>query len=284
MRSTNDILEKIIKIAVDDEHILAVCLNGSRADKNAFCDQYSDFDIIYVVEEIRNYTTNQQWFDQFGELLISQTPDVFDGYDFTGNEKFTKLMQFTDGSRIDLTLVDVTNMKFLLESKEPQLVLLNKNKHLELKNIFSCEDYFLNLPQQQEFFECVNEFWWVVPYVAKGLCRQEITYIKHHFEGILHEMLWKMLGWKYSLLYHKQITFGKHYRYLNRYMNTEEQKQFLDTFANGTIDDIWEKLFHICDFFDEQAQIVAVSLLLEYDKKIAGTMKAYLTRIKNDLK
>lgn len=282
MRDANDILKRIIKIAVDDENILAVCLNGSRADKHAFCDQYSDFDIIYVVREIRNYTTNQQWFRQFGEVLISQTPDVFTGYDFTGNEKFTKLMQFIDGSRIDLTLVDVTNMKHITQSTEPQLVLLNKNNLLELKNIFTCDDYLVGLPNQNEFFECVNEFWWVVPYVAKGLCRQEITYVKSHFEGILQEMLWKMLAWKLSLLYHEKIAFGKHYRYIKRYMNSQEYETFINTFANGEVNDVWEKLFNICDFFDEQAQLVAVSLLLDYDKRIAGKMKAYITRIKND--
>lgn len=196
MCGANELLEKIIQIAVDDENILAVCLNGSRADKNAFCDQYSDFDIVYLVREIRNYTTNPNWFHQFGEILISQTPDVFEGYDFTSNEKFTKLMQFTDGSRIDLTLVDITNMEWLIHNKEPQLVLLNKNKIPELKNIFTCDEYLLNLPNQEEFFQCTNEFWWVVPYVAKGLCRGEITYVKRHFEGILQEMLWKMLAGK----------------------------------------------------------------------------------------
>lgn len=64
-------------------------------------------------------------------------------------------------------------------------------------------------------------------------------------------------------------------------MNKQEQEVFNNTFANGEIEDIWEKLFRICDFFEEQTQLVAVSLLLEYDKKIAKNMKNYLIMIKN---
>ena len=280
MRDASSILDMIMKIALDDENILAVCLNGSRADKMAFCDKYSDFDIIYVVRDIRNYTTNKSWFAQFGDILICQNPDILDGYDFTTNEKFTTLMQFKDGSRIDLTLVDELNLKHIEKSDEPQLVLLNKKNIPELKNIFSSDSYLVHLPSQDEFFHCTNEFWWLTLYVAKGLCRDEITYAKKYFEGYLRDLLLEMLSWKITLVYHEKITLGKHYRYIKRYLSDKQYQKFLDTFADNTIEDIWNKLLNICEYFHEIASFVSLSLMLKYDKNEALDIIRYLKELK----
>ncbi len=56
-------------------------------------------------------------------------------------------------------------------------------------------DYLPQPPTSKAFDDCCNEFWWVCPYVAKGLWRGEMTYAKHALEQFVREQLDKMLTW-----------------------------------------------------------------------------------------
>ena len=73
----------------------------------------------------------------FGEILIVQYPDDWYShpYDYTGRDNFAYLIQFKDGNRIDLTLIDIKNIKKEQSFCEPRVVLLNKDDLKELKQI-----------------------------------------------------------------------------------------------------------------------------------------------------
>ena len=112
MRTYDEMMRLILDLAINDERIRAVTMEGSRANKNAVHDRYSDFDICYVVKDIREFTGDKDWIRYFGEMLILQCPEDWHDhpYDYEGRENFTYLMQFADGNRIDLTLIDITNI------------------------------------------------------------------------------------------------------------------------------------------------------------------------------
>ena len=55
MRSEEEILTLIINVAKTDERIRAVLLNGSRANPNITKDKFQDFDIVYIVNEIKTF-------------------------------------------------------------------------------------------------------------------------------------------------------------------------------------------------------------------------------------
>ena len=50
-------------------------------------------------------------------------------------------------------------------------------------------------PSLAAFWACCNEFWWLSPYVLKGICRGEILYAAEHLHA-LHGELVRMLGWQ----------------------------------------------------------------------------------------
>ncbi len=47
MRTYDEMMKLIMDKALNDERIRAVTMGGSRVNKNAVHDQYSDFDICY---------------------------------------------------------------------------------------------------------------------------------------------------------------------------------------------------------------------------------------------
>jgi aminoglycoside 6-adenylyltransferase len=115
--------------------------------------------------------------------MILQMPE--DMQDPPPNEDcgFGYLMQFTDGNRIDLGINPLAKLN------EPgkdslSLLLLDKDGIVGPLPPASERDYLPKPPTAKAFSDCCNEFWWVCPYVAKGLWREEIIYAKHMLDQV----------------------------------------------------------------------------------------------------
>lgn len=52
MRNEKEMLDLILRTAVNDPEIRAVYMNGSRTNPNVKKDIFQDYDIVYVVNEI----------------------------------------------------------------------------------------------------------------------------------------------------------------------------------------------------------------------------------------
>lgn len=253
MRTEKEMFDLILDLAMKDERIRAVTMNGSRTSKSATHDKYSDFDIQYYVRDIREFTKDEKWYQYFGKILIMQMPEDWYNhpYDYNGRESFTYLMQFTDGNRIDLCLIDCSKLKEIPVEKEPRKVLLNKDNLPELYDIESEEVYFIKPPTEKEYQNCCNEFWWLSLYVVKGLLRDEFYYVKVFLEQHQMEMLIKMLNWKIGIDNNFSVMTGKSSKYLSRYLSEEDMTRFRGLFPNGDYEDIWNKLFLMLDYFKE---------------------------------
>jgi aminoglycoside 6-adenylyltransferase len=247
MRTEQEMMDLIMNTAKTDDRIRAVYMSGSRIDHNATHDKYSDFDIVYIVKDIQSFTSNEQWLDRFEDRLIMQKPDDWYShpYDYSSNQAFAYLMQFQDGNRIDLTLVDIENMQSKINSREPRIVLLDKDGIDGLHTIEVGDYYYIQKPSVEEFRDCCNEFWWLSIYAAKGLCRKELMYAKSFMEHYEMEMFLKMLSWKIGIDYNFSVPTGKCYKYLNRYLSKNDMDRFSNIFPDGSFEDIWDKLFEM---------------------------------------
>jgi aminoglycoside 6-adenylyltransferase len=143
MRIHDEMMKLILDRAKNDERIRAVYMQGSRIDPNATHDKYSDYDIVFIVRDIRSFTNNEKWIDYFGERLILQKPDDWYShpYDYNSNHKFAYLIQFKDGNRIDLTLIDMENLQDVLNDTEPRKILLAKDGIQDLYDI-NVDNYY----------------------------------------------------------------------------------------------------------------------------------------------
>lgn len=61
MRTEEEMFQMILEIAKQDERIRAVYLNGSRTNPNVKKDEYQDFDIVYVVNDVIPFLNNPEW-------------------------------------------------------------------------------------------------------------------------------------------------------------------------------------------------------------------------------
>ena len=167
--------------------IEAVAMSGSRTDPKAPKDEFQDYDVVYVVDDLDILTSNLAWLDQFGTRMIEQ-------YNVLGNRRLY-LMLFEDGNRIDLTLCPKDHIQEWVDS-EADYTVLKDEKGLFESYTTSPQRYWTNPASQTDFEKACNEFWWVSAYVVKGICRNQLIYATDHLYGICQQELLKILAWQ----------------------------------------------------------------------------------------
>lgn len=245
-RDEKQMLDLIIGTAQDDQNIRVIVLEGSRADPSARQDPLQDYDIIYGVRTLKPYVDNLQWIKRFGDLMIVQIPDGM-GNTPRLEHKFTYLMQFVDGNRIDLNLYDVEYLKNHRFSSQ-SVVLLDKDNWLKLPPP-SQSDYVPARPTAQQYHDCCNEFWWVVPYVAKGLWRQNMPYARHMLDNIIRCETFKMMDWYFGLktdFLKSAEKFGRHY---GRHLEADFCNLLAASYVSSNEESIWQALDNLCKLF-----------------------------------
>jgi len=285
MRSEREMLDLIVGTAEGDERIRAVIMNGSRANPNAPRDMFQDFDIVYVVTDVAPFRDDIQWVKRFGEIMIMQMPDaMLDPPPSPGDrDRFTYLMQFADGNRIDLGLYPVARVHELQDSLS--LLLLDKDGLIEPLAPPSESDYLPRPPTSKEFADCCNEFWWVCPYVAKGLWRKEIVYAKYMLDQVIRVELLKMLTWYVgvkSQFLRNPGSFGKHF---DKFLEPELWTLLQETYSDASYENMWNALYAMGHLFGITASHVGERCGFDYpltdDEKVSAHLR-HVQRLPGD--
>ncbi len=178
MRNETQMDQLLLKIAEEDDRILAVYMNGSRTNKNVPKDIFQDYDIVYVVPETGSFIRDEDWPHKFGTILYMQFPDESPNYPNDKENHYGWLMQFDDGVRIDLTVQTVQYAKEHIHDDKLCRILLDKQNILPAIPEATDADYYIKKPTKIQFQACTNEFWWCSNNLAKGLWRKEMPYDK----------------------------------------------------------------------------------------------------------
>ena len=173
MRTDQEILGLILQIAKKLQ-VDAVALSGSRTNPKVQTDEFQDYDLVYVVDDIDNLTSDLSWLDQFGKRIIEQ-------HNILGNRRLY-LMLFEDGNWIDLTLCPKDHIQEWVES-EADFTVLEDPKGLFVPHSPSPERFWTSPASETDFEKSYNEFWWVSAYVVKGICRKQIIYSTDWAQG-----------------------------------------------------------------------------------------------------
>jgi aminoglycoside 6-adenylyltransferase len=279
MRSEQEMLELIVDTARNDERIRAVIMSGSRANPDAPRDPFQDFDIVYVVTDVAAFSYNYAWIKRFGELMIMQMPEDMQDPPPSNDGSFGYLMQFADGNRIDLGIYPLAKLNELGKDSL-SLLLLDKDGIIEPFSPASDSDYLPQLPTAKAFSDCCNEFWWVCPYVAKGLWREQIPYAKHMADQVVREQLTKMLTWHIGVKTQFSKSPGKLGKYFKQYLEPDLWAMLLKTYSDADYDNTWEALFDMCDLFRITALYVAEQFGFDYPHGDDERVSAHLRHVR----
>ena len=266
MKSEAEIRKLIIDVATNNDRIRAVLMNGSRANPNIPRDKYQDFDVVFIVKNFKDFTSDHSWVNVFGEIIIRQLPDemIFGTRDPDG---FGYLMILEDGNRIDLTLYPIEKVIKNYWPDSLTVCLLDKDNQFVSLPLPNGSDYFIKRPSPKEFGDVCNEFWWVSTYVAKGLLRNEITYAKEMLETVVRPMFMKMIEWETGIDNQFSVSFGKAGRFMHKYISEDYYKRVLQTYSDADVENNWKALFNMMNIFEQGSNKVATKLNFQIDQK-----------------
>ena len=264
MRTETEMLDLILQIAKTLQ-VKAVAMSGSRTNPKAPKDEFQDYDVIYVVDDLDNLTSDLSWLGQFGKCLIEQYVLL--------DQRHLYLMLFEDGNRIDLTLCPKDYIQEWIDS-EAGFTVLEDPEHLFEPYSPNIERYWTSPASAIEFEKACNEFWWVSAYVVKGICRKQVIYATDHLYGICQQELLKVLAWQVASN-RGVVDIGKNYKYLFNYLPTEKGKEFSNMLDFSSIEKLSHSLFATMNFFHQEAQSLAQKMDFDYDKEVADKMIEY---------
>ena len=264
MRTETEMLDVILQTAKTLQ-VKAVAMSGSRTDTKAPKDEFQDYDVVYIVDDLDNLTSDLAWLDQFGTRIIEQ-------HNILGNRRLY-LMLFEDGNRIDLTLCPIEHMQEWVDS-EAGFIVLEDEKGLFEAYLPNPKRYWIAPPSEEEFTASCNEFWWVSAYVVKGICRQQVIYATDHLYGICQQELLKVLAWQVASD-RGAVDIGKNYKYIFNYLPAQKENEFSSLLDFSSLDKITQSLFATMELFHQEAQFLAYKMGFDYDMEVAEKMIEY---------
>ena len=264
MRAETEMLDLILQTAKTLQ-VKAVAMSGSRTNQKTSKDEFQDYDVVYVVENLDELITDLSWLDRFGKRIIEQ--------EVTLGHRRLYLMLFEDGNRIDLALCPKDRIKEWVDSEAGFTVLEDPNGLFELYSP-SPQRFWTNPASAIDFKKACNEFWWVSAYVVKGICRNQLIYATDHLYGICQQELLKILAWQVASD-RGAVDIGKNYKYLFNYLPSVKEKDFSNLLDFSSLDEIIQSSLATMQLFHQEAQFLAPKMGFDYDKEVAEKMIQY---------
>lgn len=264
MRTENELMNLILQIAVTLE-VKAIALSGSRTNPQSPKDEFQDYDVVYIVDDLEDLISDLSWLDQYGNLMISQHNVV--------DHRRLYLMLFEDGNRIDLTICPKESIQEWVDSEAGFKVLKDDAGLFDMYQP-NLKRYWTAPPTEEEFAASCNEFWWVSAYVVKAIRRNQLIYATDHLYGICQQELLKVLAWLVTSD-RGVVDIGKNYKHLFQYLPAGQEKEFSALLDLSSIDKITQSLFATMGLFNREAQILAQKMGFTYDMEVAEKMTSY---------
>lgn len=264
MRTEAEMLNLILQTAKTIQ-VEAIAMSGSRTNPKALKDEFQDYDVVYIVDDLDNLTRDLSWLDRFGKRIIEQ--------EVTLGHRRLYLMLFEDGNRIDLTLCPQDHIQEWVDS-EADYTVLKDEKGLFESYTTSPQRYWTSPVSPIDFEKACNEFWWVSAYVVKGIYRNQAVYAINHLYSICQQELLKVLAWQ-AASDRGRVDVGKNYKYLFNYLPAEKEKEFSNLLDFSSIEKLTQSLFTTMKFFHQEAQYLAQKMGFDYDKEVAEKMIQY---------
>ena len=263
-RNQEQMLRLILQVP-ENIQVEAVAMSGSRTDTKALKDEFQDYDVVYVVDDLDNLTRDLSWLDRFGKRIIEQ--------EVTLGHRRLYLMLFEDGNRIDLTLCPKEDINEWVDSEACFTVLVD-DKGLFESYSPSPQRFWIHPASETDFKKACNEFWWVSAYVVKGICRHQVIYATDHLYGICQQELLKLLAWQVAAD-KGTVDVGKNYKCLFNYMSAEKEKEFSNLLDFSSVEKLTQSLFTTMQLFHQEAQKFAQKMGFKYEKEVAEKMIEY---------
>jgi aminoglycoside 6-adenylyltransferase len=288
MLKNNDekaVLEKIVKWAESKPDIWAVLLTSSRTKPDAELDEFSDYDVIFVADDIKPYRENESWLEEYGKVLVVYRDPIEIRF---GHKRFINVTQYENGLKIDFTLWPMELLKTVVKMEQlPDYiddgykVLLDKDGLTRGMKAPSCRAYIPKPPTEKEYQTFIENFFHEVTYAAKHIRRHDLFPLMSTLDDMRYTKLCRLLEWKVEIEHNWSLKSGVYGKGLYKYLNQEMLDELESTHVYEGSDIDWKSLYRIILMFSKVAKDVGKRLGFTYPIDLEKRMMVYLQRVKD---
>lgn len=283
--SNEQVLHQLVQWADEQPSVRAVILTSSRAIPHAQTDEFSDYDVILALTDVKPFYENRTWLETFGHVLaLYRDSLILD----RGFQRSAYVTQYDDSLKIDFNLWPVGLLQQI--ASEPQLppefdagyrVLLDKDHLTDGLKPPAYASYIPKPPAEVEYQAIIESFFLDTTYVAKFLWRDDLIAAKYILDHSLkHEHLLKVLEWRIEIDHQWSLKLGPYGRGLKRRLPEDLWADLEATYTGAELDSNWSALFQTIDVMHRVALEVGERLGYRYPDELEQRVLRYLRRVK----
>jgi aminoglycoside 6-adenylyltransferase len=228
----------------------AALLVGSHARVEAPADQWSDIDIVLMVDDPAPYAANPDWLGVFGQPLLTFVEPTAVG------SFVERRVLFHAGQEVDFALLPLSDAEHLAQQSEIAAVLgrgfrvlVDKLGLAPALRRGASAPLPPSLPTAAAFVQLTHDFWYHALWAAKKLRRGEVWIAKQSCDYYLKALLVRLLAWHAQAADHQLDTWHGG-RFLEHWADRHALEDLRHAYARYDADDIVRALWATVDLFE----------------------------------
>ncbi len=113
-------------------------------------------------------------------------------------------------------------------------------------------------------YSCRNNFWWCLNNAAKGIARDELSYVMNMLNDAVRTELHDMIGYYIGTQHGFNLSVGRDGKYFKCYLSLELYSQYAATYSGRDYNDVWEAIYTMCNLFHTLALSVTAHFGFTY--------------------
>jgi aminoglycoside 6-adenylyltransferase len=267
--------------------VRALIITSTRAIPGGHLDAYSDYDAIVVVDDVRSLADDTDWLTEFGAVLIAYWDPLRED-PATGAVRLGSVVNYVNGLKIDFSLWSRQRYVDVTAGPEPHpefdagyRVVVDKDGLTAELPEPTFTAYVPRRPDEATYLRLITDFLIGVPYVAKGLLRDELLPTKWVLDfDMRFNYLVPMLEWRVQCDHQWSLKAGNLGKGLTSHLPAAVRSELERTFTGADPEANWEALFVMITLFGRIAREVADLLGFTYPDDLVTSVADHANRMR----
>lgn len=266
MRETTRTMNSILSIAKQDSRIRSAFQTGSRVNPTAIRDGVQDYDIIFFVKNVEEFSVDRSFAEGLDPIFI-YSPEVDKKQIGSLQKEINYSVLLEDGVKIDFKFLPIEEISDYIGKNTLISLLMDKDNLIDQVVPSSDVGFRVMRPTKNEFDQNNHEFFYriieVLPYIYRG---QE-TGAKMAYRYVEDSLL-RLLSWHIGYTNDFRINLGKNYRNIDEYIEEDFRPIYRDAIFHDHDRDMWKAVFAALSLFRRLGLGMAERLNYEYPRKL----------------
>ncbi|MBN1200627.1 MAG: aminoglycoside 6-adenylyltransferase [Anaerolineae bacterium] len=250
-----DTIERICVWSQQTEEIKGTIIIGSQARDISRADQWSDLDLMVLVQTPDLFLKKNQWLGRFGNVVCAYnhiTPLYSSSWDWC-----VKRVLFDDNRDIDFSILPYEHLDEIVAIN--QTIMLKGHQVIYdahaplLESSFGAlktadQDSAATLPTEDEWRNTINDLLYHIIWAFKKIKRQELWVAVSDINQHISSLLLRLIEWHTESITHQPTTIAYHGRFLEMRATGEVISRLRHCFTTYDSENAIETLGHLIDF------------------------------------